>query len=432
MATSSFSNLPNDILAAVLTQLKLISETDQNLTSCSLVNRCWYEATTPILYGNIALKQDNLSRFNEHLQASKYGACVHSLTISLQPYEDLEPIAQLVPLLSQFKNIRSFSFWLSKGYHDTIPQINLVRLVDALPISCTSLELDTFGFDAREVEEQTHLCDSLRKILPRMQHVRLRLRTCEALFADPSTPDSLIRLPDIKTFIYNCSRPPGTPLPTCRCTDNSPITHANPDLLWHTVTTSLEKIVSTPDAVPKEAKVYAFMTTDRDDNDRSLWQAHIRADMQSQSSLALPHRSVWMEAMVRGSWVIRLPDDSELMTIPANIEAIAEGQLWHEVVGGVRLPAAVLADLRAGKASFAVGCVENELALLKTSQQWREDNPGKSTSHWYNEKLTGVRLLCAEEREGKEEYLLLRPIWEATPQGLERVGINDVLEKVKA
>lgn len=89
-----------------------------------------------------------------------------------------------------------------------------------------------------------------------------------------------------------------------------------------------------------------------------------------------------MEAMIRGSWLVRLPDNSEVISIPTNIEAIAEGQIWREVVGGARLPAAVLADERAVKASFAVGCVEKGLALLKTSQQWREDNPGKSTSHW--------------------------------------------------
>lgn len=431
MAASSFSNIPNDLLVAVLTQLKRTTQTNQDLTSCSLVNRRWCLVTAPILYGNIALKQDNTIRFCEHLEASKYGAYIRSLTICLQPYENPEPTAQLVPLLPQFENLRSFSFWLSKGYHDTISQIALVRLVDALPISCTNLELDALGFDTREEEEQAHLCDALRRILPRMQHVRLRLRTCEALFVDPSTPDSPIRLPNIKTLICNCARPPGTPLPTCHCTHYSLLTHAHPGLLWHTVTTSLEKLVSTPDAVPKDARIYAFMTTDRDDNDYSLWQAHIRADMQSRSSLALPYRSVWMEAMIRGSWVIRLPDGSELMTIPANIEAIAEGQLWHEVVGGVRLPAAVLVDERAGKASFAVGCEEKELAFLKTSQQWREDNPRKGTSHWYNEKVTGVKLLCAEERRGKDEYLSLRLIREITPQGWERVGMNDVVERIE-
>jgi hypothetical protein len=324
MATSPFSNAPDEILIAVLTQLKRSSETNQNLTSCCLVNRRWYGATAPILYGNVALDQDSLIRFCEHFEVSKYGAYVHSLTVSLQPYDDFAPTAPLVPFLFQLENLRSFSFQFRRGFYNTVPQLALVRLVDALPISCTNLELDTFGYEAREAGEQTHLCDSLRKILPRLQHVRLRLRTCEALFADPSAPENLVRLPNIRTFIYNCSRPPGMPLSTCRCTDNSTITHAHHDLLWHTVTTGLEKLVSTPDSVPSDVKIYAFMTTDWDDNDRSLWQAHIRADMQSKSSLALPYRSIWMESMIRGSCVIRLPDDSELMSIPANIETIAK------------------------------------------------------------------------------------------------------------
>ncbi|ORY18636.1 hypothetical protein BCR34DRAFT_582916 [Clohesyomyces aquaticus] len=209
-----------------------------------------------------------------------------------------------------------------------------------------------------------------------------------------------------------------------------PITYLHPVLLWHTVTTSIEKLVSKPDAVPRDAKIYTLMTTDHGNTDGSLWQAHIRADMQSQCSHALPHCSVWMEAMIRGSWVIRLPDDSELVAPPVNIEAIAEGKLWYEAVGGARLPAAMLANERAGKSSFAVGWREKELALLKTSQQWRQDNPGKSTSHWYNEKLVGAKLLSAEERRGKHEYLSLRPIREITPHGWQRVGMNDVLEKI--
>jgi hypothetical protein len=99
------------------------------------------------------------------------------------------------------------------------------------------------------------------------------------------------------------------------------------------------------------------------------------------------------------------------------------------VIGGVRLPAAVLADEGAGKPSLAVGCVEKELELLKTSQQWREDNPRKSSSHWYNEKLTGSKLLSAEERRGKDAYLSLNLISEITPQGWQKAGLNDVLEK---
>ncbi|KAF1933049.1 uncharacterized protein M421DRAFT_98195 [Didymella exigua CBS 183.55] len=262
-----------------------------------------------------------------------------------------------------------------------------------------------------------------------MHHVRLRMRSCEALLTDPSIPDQAISLPLLKSFIYTCTRPPGMPLPTCRCPDLRPITHDHHDLLWTTVTRNLQRLVATPNAAPTNAQIYSFTTTDRNDNDLSLWQAHITADMREQTSLALPHRAVWMEALTRGSCVLRLPN-AEIMSVPADIEAIAEGQLWREVRGGVRLPAAVLTDAHAGRASFTVGCEENPLAYLKTSVQWREENQWKKLRTWANEERMEVRLVGAEVRKGKDEYLSLEIVREITPDGWRRVGMNDVLEEI--
>ncbi|KAE8828331.1 hypothetical protein PTNB73_06788 [Pyrenophora teres f. teres] len=430
MSTSSFPNLPDDVLFDILTQLKGVSDTTQDLTSCSLVSRGWREGVTSLLYGNIALTHNNLIRFCKHLNVGRYAAYIHSITISLQPDGNIEQVLQLAPLLPHFSNLRSFSFWLGKGYHSIVPHSTLVQLVDALPPSCANLELDTFGSDARVEGDATHLCDSLRRIIPRMYHVRLRVRSCEMIFTDPSTSDQMIRLPYLKSFIYNCARPSGTPLPTCRYPYLSPITHRHPEFLWNTVTNNLQNLVATPNAVPPEAQVYAFTTTDRNDNDLSLWQAHIRANMRAQTSLALPHRAVWMEAMIRGSYVLRLHDGTEVMSVPGNIQAIAEGQMWREVRGGARLPAAVLADARAGKASFAVGCTENPLAYLKTGTQWREENPRKKIRTWVNEEKVGIRLVGAEVRKGKDEYLSLEMVREITPEGWRRVGMNDVLEEI--
>lgn len=158
-----------------------------------------------------------------------------------------------------------------------------MQLVDALPSSCTNLELDTTGDDTREEKDTTHVCDSLSRVLPRMQHVHFCIRSCEALFTDPLTPDQPIRLPHLKSFVYACARS-GTPLPTCRHPLESPITHGHHKLLWTAVTSGLEKIVATPNAIPIDAHVYALMTTDENDNDLSLWPAHIRADIRSQTS----------------------------------------------------------------------------------------------------------------------------------------------------
>jgi hypothetical protein len=173
------------------------------------------------------------------------------------------------------------------------------------------------------------------------------------------------------------------------------------------------------------------MVTDCNDQDRSLWYAHIRADMLSQSSLALPHRGFWRMTMTNPPWIIRLPDNCELIAQPSVFEAIAEGQLWRDIIDGTRLPAVILADRRADKASFAVGCVEKGLTL-QTSPQWREDRTS-STSHWKNEKVAGMQLLYAEERKGKDEYLVLRPIQEITPPGWKRSlqHLNEYLERIE-
>lgn len=429
MTTASSPALPNDILIEILSQLKCISDTTQDISSCLLVNRCWQEAAIPLLYGNIALKHGNLTRFCVHSQVKKVATYIHSITLSFQPHEDLEQVSQIVTLLPHLSNLRCFSFWLDKGSHSVVPQSILVQLVEALPASCTNLELDTTGDDPREEGDTTHLCDSLRRTLPRMQHVRLRTRSCEALFTDPSKPDQTICLPHLKSFIYVCAHS-GNPLPTCHHPVHSPITHHHPSLLWTSVTSSLQNLVLTPSAIPSDAQVHVFMTIHRNDNDLSLWPAHIRADMRSRTSLALPHRAVWMESMIRGWHVLRLLDGTEVMGTPAEIEDVAEGRLWREVRGGTRLPAAVLADARAGRASFAVGCVEKPMEWLKKSELWREENPGKKIRTWINEESLGIRLVGAEVRRGGE-FLLLEMVKEITPGGWIRVGMNDVLKKVE-
>ena len=112
-----------------------------------------------------------------------------------------------------------------------------------------------------------------------------------------------------------------------------------------------------------------------------------------------------------------------------NIEALAEGQLWRDVVGRGRLPASVIEAEAEGKTSYAIGCVEEPLAM-KTSEQWREDNPKKGAFHWFNERLVRMRLFEAEVRNG-ERYLSRDPIVEITPEGWVRGEFGDTIERVE-
>ena len=428
MATSPPLQLPNDVVIEILTQLKRVSDTPQDLASCSRVNKAWHDATTPLLYGNVALNNANILSFCDGRVKEQYAANIRSISVSVKPHYALEPVTQLASLLPHLTDLRSFSFRLAEPHLTKISHHYLVQLVEALPPSCTDFELDTWGGDERSANCTTHLCTSLRSILPRLRHVRLRLRSCEAVFADPST----LVLTKLKTLIYNCIS--GHPIPVCHVYSlDWPYGYVgSPHLVWGTVTSGLVDLVNTPGAVPPDAKVYAFMTSDNDDSDRSLWRAHVLADIQERKSTAIPWRIVWMESRIPGSSVMRLPDGSEVMSNSRGLEAVAEGQLWVECRGGTRLAREVVENAEKGRPSFAQGCVEKSIEYLKSSEEWKEENPRKSSTSCYNEKLTGVTLMRAVERSG-DDWLSLGLLREDTPAGWRRVdnGMNDVLERAE-
>lgn len=86
----------------------------------------------------------------------------------------------------------------------------------------------------------------------------------------------------------------------------------------------------------------------------------------------------------------------------------------------------------AGRPSFAVGCTPEPMSLLKTAEQWCQDNPKKTTYVWRNEAIVGEKLLETEKRTGRDEYLSLHPVLERTPVGWARGYRNESVERVKA
>jgi hypothetical protein len=92
----------------------------------------------------------------------------------------------------------------------------------------------------------------------------------------------------------------------------------------------------------------------------------------------------------------------------------------------------VVKDSRDGRPSFTQGCVEKEIEYLKSSDEWRAENPRKKCLTWVNEEKTGVTLMRTVERGG-EEWLSLEMLREDTPEGWRRVdnGLNDQLERIE-
>lgn len=93
---------------------------------------------------------------------------------------------------------------------------DISSILDNLPASCISLEIDILYDEtvAADLRTYSHLCDSIRAILPRLKHLHLRLPLiCPAIFSESSGQDvhcQTVRAPMLKTCLINISvGPPG-------------------------------------------------------------------------------------------------------------------------------------------------------------------------------------------------------------------------------
>lgn len=140
-------------------------------------------------------------------------ANVHSLSITIESewlvglynsdsIDASESTQQLWLLLEEFGSIlpsldhlHSFSFLvLGRINNFWIPRPLLATLLSSLPATCTSLAIDTSGSDRAE-PGTSHLCDTIREILPRLEHLRLDLSTlCPKVFETPRTCPTLTTL----------------------------------------------------------------------------------------------------------------------------------------------------------------------------------------------------------------------------------------------
>ncbi|KAF2633659.1 hypothetical protein BU25DRAFT_444346 [Macroventuria anomochaeta] len=106
----------------------------------------------------------------------RYGSIPRALRLI---YEQFENIACLFDTMDK---LVSFSLLLEPDSIFANPRSTLTELINALPFSCPSLELDTKGHDCHW-GSSSHACTAIRRIMPRMQHVRLQLGAmCPSMF----------------------------------------------------------------------------------------------------------------------------------------------------------------------------------------------------------------------------------------------------------
>ncbi|KAF2122588.1 hypothetical protein BDV96DRAFT_561027 [Lophiotrema nucula] len=422
----TIDSLPNEILVQVVLEVRRGNPSDTDLLHCLLVSRRWHGATVPVLYGNIAFKNLDLNRFLQRPSLPNCADYVRSFTIRVRRSETPMPGATLEQMLDMasillpaLKNLKSFSLTddmqLDTNLHtDNSRPVSshvVVALVNALPSSCQSMELDVVPRDRRNSHTgwgtTHHVCDSVRRVLRRMRDVRIRLWwMCPALFGTTRggayTP---ISAPHLKTLVVS---PHGFRALLC---DSQDPQFMNLRSTWASITSALERFVEAQSQGLGDAKIHAVKIQKSSIN--SVCKTGVRTDILARKSFLYP-----LQSTKQDHFMIRQHDERDLVSAIPSIQTMLEGNLWVNTVGGARLPARVLKASTKAEFEFAISCVP-QAPEMYTADEWRTQNPEHSTWVWENEAATGLKLLSGKVVEG-EGYLNVEPILESTPRGWKR------------
>lgn len=429
----AIDRLPNEILSNILLHLKVTSSTSF-LAQCLRCCKTWREILQPLLYSHVLLTNHNLEAFGKTFNIT-HGPFVCSLTIIIDPVQPPMDPATLYPNafledeehMKQYGSRQSKDFWsilhfsvdkiasmvtmmtfslivstkpFAIGFW--IPRPLITEIVQILPRTCVNLEIDSRGNDYLRPGD-AHLCDALRNILPRLRHLRLRLSTlCPAILGDGFNPSQSTRAlsnykpeaaPQLETLIVNCI--PGTIFGSqahiCGTFQENPYASYSTNLPEARIAiVDALCLAKGASSFPAAECIRVLDALHHSNSDRSVYPSLNQRNILEDVTCALPFHNVMGFRM--DSFLIRTPEGQEFLSMPWAIEALAEGELWCEVLNGIRIPASLL-----GKKPLVY--VQKPLPLLDT-MVWKMANPRKSCMLWLNEKVSGTRLLSAESSQG--------------------------------
>jgi hypothetical protein len=112
--------------------------------------------------------------------------------------------------MESLTNLTTFSYTIEQ-YQNFLEKRHVAMIINSLPQTCVNLEIDTvceqdLSDGVAGDQRHTQICEALRRVLPRMRNVRLRLASmCESMLGtvdgENFTP---IDMPNLETLIINC------------------------------------------------------------------------------------------------------------------------------------------------------------------------------------------------------------------------------------
>ncbi|WAO88720.1 F-box domain-containing protein [Fusarium falciforme] len=426
--------IPAELLFKILRNVDHSHNGRSTITSCLLVNREWCDVAHSILYQDLVLLGgDQMDRFLACHDRRAIRSITRSLTLrpiqkdgegNTPSYKRLDTQILLLArdVIAHMEALESFSLTT----HPREPKLKLWILrstistvLKALPASCVNLELATRGGDGDMVRgvdgDPTHLCEDIRRLLPRMHHVHIDLASvCDAMLGRWDSGDVFrpIKLACIRSLHIDCVGMDGRKQCDHRHDgdgDRYSYQHT-PRSLWDSIIRGLQHAVGLQETETGEITVLGSAPRGDDFNKDRYWtllRCHVRRGHNGTTTWAFPITHIARLNDSEYAWYIRIDGGTFVTLGKGPLYDLAAGRPWRMSTTGPKLPAAV--DPHATRVS------DEELGIL-TEAQWKERYPRKASILWLNEKKTGMRLIDAEEREGSE----MRSAAEMTPEGYVR------------
>ncbi|KNB10681.1 hypothetical protein FOXG_10826 [Fusarium oxysporum f. sp. lycopersici 4287] len=426
--TVKISALPTEVFDKVINYAG--NDSRDVVISCLLVNQLWRDTSLPILYRDLVLScGQSLDRFIAcHNQQAL--TLTQSFTLYLNHDDQSDRldkakwdkaellIPQLANVIPSMANLKSFSLirhhrtmrnplkpWSEAQLYKTT-RSTISSLLKSLPESCISLELAVGVInDSNPDPDPTHLCEDLRRLLPRLQHVHINLDpVCGAMLGtwDKHKVFHPISLPHLRSLHLLC----------IENNEWADLHQPRPLSTWHSLIHGLQQVATLPETSSPARITVLGVLPSGGEPDKSIYRTFLHCNVGKQArdtkTWALP--VTWLAGLNHTpAYYIRIRNGEAFVVLDKrDCIGIAGGRPWRTLTTGARLPTA----WTCGKALMP------DHGIFEYAE-WSKTYPKKQPMLIRNEKLAGQCLISAEEREG---YQNIASLVEQTPEGFVRYG----------
>lgn len=398
------------------------------LFNCLFVCKRWRDEGLAILYRSLALDNDRLCRLKAGFDEAAVSNITRYLTVRITwPGHSMAPFDPKYTPGLQYADVEE---WLSFLSGKLLPAaVSLVgfsfstdgcaspsaisTLLQMLPPSCTDLEIlrDRYWFTLTPPPEH-HMCHDLRRLLPRLHRVHLRLgEICGDIVGSTDQNGNFlpVGLPSMQHLLVDCI----FGLNISELCEKPRQSVRQESKAWHSVIEALRQVSLLPQTNAEIVVMGARMWEEQlVDHASTAFRCHIADGRVSTAAfpidqVAVPKGTKLWPMYIRtdrGDYVVTGHDNIRRVCRPAWYK-----RSWFSIQD------------ENGPGLFSTSAAGN----IWTEEQWRQMYPRSMAILWGNERRTGMRLIDAEVRQDAE----LNRVVQHTPKGWHKLSLTNQLEK---